>query len=428
MNKQFVFVPNKFYLLEIVESFVFYKSSLSKSMHIVKKFYNTAAIVDFFGTEISLNLDGNKKVKSKIGGLISMTIMAFALYFLIQSLINSSNLENLTTTTSTKHFEINSLIADNQSFSYEFDYTNFRPTVVALAYSFDPPVEMNHTQLSRYFSQNFMYINQSYQLVKLGFEPCQINQTRQYLEMSQPTQAISEDAVCIPKSFKMGLFADRANQQIITPSITYELTKCVNTTENNNFCASEEEIEEMAQYVWIEMNIPRTVYDFSNTKHPRSHSLTYKVYHLDYSLRKQFSAFLKPQYLYTDQGVIKTDFRLDSVDFSVDDLTNEVLIRKPKDTVLFHYEFAFGFFQEYNYRENQKIYVIFANLGGLVNLLILAGKLFCTIYNNMIFEHKMINHTFTNLENKDTPEKENEPVKKYLNLYLFTSDFFLVSI
>lgn len=80
--------------------------------------------------------------------------------------------------------------------------------------------------------------------------------------------------------------------------------KCENSTENNNSCASDLEIEDILKYIQVQATVPKSVYDFNNLKNPRKRTYDYQYYHLDFSLLKWYSGTLIPVYLETDHGII----------------------------------------------------------------------------------------------------------------------------
>ena len=203
----------------------------------------------------------------------------------------------------------------------------------------------------------------------------------------------------------MGLFTDEANNVINQSIITYKIMKCQNSTQNNNSCASNEDIAQLLKYVSIQATIPKSVYDFNNIANPRKRTYDYQYYHLDYNLLKWFSGTLMPVYLETDVGIIYDEYKEDSVDYNVENLQYETNIRNENDNILFQYDLYFGYDQLIYYRRNQKIYIFIANFGGIINIFFLFGKIICSFYNHLVFLHELINIAFENLDKKSGKTK-----------------------
>lgn len=117
-----------------------------------------------------------------------------------------------------------------------------------------------------------------------------------------------------------------------------------------------------------------------------------------------------PIYLKTDHGLIYDDYELDAIDFNVDSLNFDLI--KRMDVILFEYDFFFGYNKKTFLRKNRKLTDILANLGGIVNLLLIAGKIICLTYNGIWLKHHLINYTFSNLQAETKG-------KKYKNNILF---------
>ena len=217
-------------------------------------------------------------------------------------------------------------------------------------------------------------------------------------DLTDPNKT-SDWTVCVNTAYPMGLYVDEVQMIVNQSVISYTVSKCRNSTENNNFCASEDEINDIMKYVLVQASIPKSVFDFNNPINPRKRTYQYQLYHLDTGLMKYLTGQLSPIFLKTDHGLISDDYSLDSVDFNLENLASEAMFRKNENTVL-KYDLVFGCMRQTYYRKNQKIYVFLANFGGVVNLIFIVGKLLCQFYNNFVLKHHLINMAFNNLDNR----------------------------
>ena len=93
----------------------------------------------------------------------------------------------------------------------------------------------------------------------------------------------------------------------------------------------------------------------------------------------------------TDNGLLDENYELDSIDFNCEKQGYEMKIREDSNPYLFNYGFQFAFSQTIYHRQNLKLKDIMANGGGIMNILILIGKLVCLTYNSKIFKQKIFN-------------------------------------
>lgn len=289
------------------------------------------------------------------------------------------------------------LIMRQESYSYTFDPSNFEINFVVSAL-FPNGTMIGWEALQRYFQQNYFYINSLGTVQSLGFQKCLIENHRIFLEEDSSDLTpnfTSSWSVCLTKKLKMGLFTDFERNVVNQSVISFVISKCENSTKNNNSCASDEEIEEILKFTQVQATIPKSVYDFNNPINPRKRTFDYQFYHLDLGLMKYFTGQITPIYLKTDHGIVSEEYLLDSVDFNLENLLYETMLRK-NEKDMFKYDVYFGFVQQTFYRKNQKIYVFMANFGGIVNILLLLGKLIKNLYNKSVMKHELINIAFKN--------------------------------
>lgn len=363
---------------------------------------------DLYGHQLHLYVNDQLTVRSKVGALISLGVLGVCLFLFLLNIISYAKMQDYQTVSSALVLSSPALVTKNESIVYNFDYTNFYVYWVLSAYSPDGSI-IDYDNLTRYVTQSIIYADKHYAVHNLEFEKCpQIKRLTYLLEdtsMLANKSEVSPRAICIKNSsIPMGLFANPSLKSVFTPKIIYQVSKCRNSTKNNNSCASEEEIRQKLPLIYVQATLPTTTYDFNNIEKPRAHSYDYKNYGLDNDLTKFYTNFIKPQYLYTDTGILNQDYHLDSIDFSVKSQQLDMHLRKTGEDILFNYALDFDFEQNLYYRKNQKIYILLGSLGGLFNTLFFAGKLLSFLYNRIVLLHLLINTSFSNLTN-DKPQR-----------------------
>ena len=371
--------------------------------YILSKFQSHYTDLDLFGHKVDLYINGKRKVKSKVGATFSLLLIGLIFYFFLINWTSWANLENLQTISSAKSLSVTELLLRNESYAYTFDFSNFNVYFV-LSATFPNGSQINYEELERYLNQSFIFTDQNNYGQELEFVKCMLKKQRIFLEqdysdLTQTPNKTSSWSICLGQALPMGLYTDIEQLMINQSVISYYVSKCQNSTENNNFCASEAEIEDIMQYVQVQASIPKTVYDFNNPFKPRIRSYDYQYYHLDLGLMKYITGQLAPVYLETDHGMVYDEYILDSVDFNLESISLETMLRK-NENVMFRYDLLFGLMQQTYYRRNLKIYIFMANFGGVVNILFILGKLIGHFYNNSVIRHKLINVAFKNLEEK----------------------------
>ena len=373
---------------------------------------------DLYGRRVDFYINNKIHVKSKFGAFVSFLVVGLAFYLFFINIVSWYNLEDLTIISSSKSMSVNELLTKNQSYVYDFNYLNYY-VYVALSATFPNGTMLNYEQLQPYVDQHFFYTDQTWTVHNLTFSKCSVYKQDIFLQQEAQSNLnkTSNWDVCIDQNYSMGLFTDQDTRVVNQSMITYKINKCRNTTENNFACASEEEIENMLQYITVQATIPKSVYDFNNPKDVRKRTYDYQIYHLDINLIKWYTGTLVPVYMNTDMGYFSDDYRLDTVDFNVESLVYETNIRGQNNDLLFEYDLTFFLDQQIYYRKNIKLNIILANFGGILNVLFLLGKLICHSYNFLVLKHQLINISFRNLESME--DKKGKFEKFYLLIFFF---------
>ena len=357
--------------------------------------------IDLYGHKVDLYIHNKPLVKSRLGALISSFVLVSCLINVIGGFSDWINGSNLQIISSAQSFNVLDLLATNSSYVYEFDHTNFYFNFVITAQVNGGPV-LTYQELESYFIQKIAYIDSSGNSFNLEFEPCFNRDKKQFFfqDFNPNDNSTSAASVCIKEQtkLKMGLFANTTINKVNTPTIVYEIHKCQNTTENNNSCVSDEEIEKMLGFLAVQVTHPKTIFDFKNYVNPRKRTFSYSLYNLDISATKLYSSLLNPIYLYTDKGILNDDYILDSIDFNQQELQVQSIMRSEKSSVLFSYALSIDLEQQIYYRKNLKLTDLISNFGGTINIFFIAGQFICSSFNLLLLKHKLINISFENLE------------------------------
>ena len=354
-----------------------------------------------YGHKVDLYIDSHSTVRSRFGAFLSILIYGACFLSFLDNIISWNNNENIQTISSSQSFSAYELLHSNASFMYDFDFNNYYP-YFSLTAEFLDGKTLNFEELGNYFTQSFYYIDIQGVEKQIEFEKCQSKRMASYLNSDgeEYYRKSAEYTVCTKKTtMKMGVTVEHNQSVVFTPSIVYRISKCQNTTQNNNFCASDQEINKMLYRTVIQVSIPKSIYDFNKPKNPRKRVYDYRFYKMDVHMTKTYTAELYPVYVYTDKGYIYEDFKEETLDFNMDHLNDEYTARDiDGDDFLFEQYLSFGLSQQRYYRKNEKLYSVLANLGGISHILFVFGKFICYYYNRMVLKHKLINIAFSNLD------------------------------
>ena len=374
---------------------------MSKFLHKLSSFLSQS---DIFGTHVSLYIDeGNTIMKSRVGGSITLFIIGLSLYIFIQSLIDWSNFQSITTTSSTFSPPLRALITKGVNYTYNFSNENYYP-YFTIAY---PALALNFQALNKYVTQKLIYYDNNLFTHPLEYELCPVGKMESYLggfsqeQIIKDNEQFSKWMICIKNSsFEMGLYPDQNLVKVNSTGFYYSIDKCKNSTENNNSCAPDDEIRDMLPNIRVQMSVPTTYYDFNDEKNLKTRSYVNQFYFLDYQIKKYYLAYIVPTTIISDNGLFSDQSEPISLDFVQGSMEYDNNFRKnEKDQNLFKYEFQISYTTQTYHRKNMKINAIVTTVGGTLNILVSFGSLICLFYNKYVLSHHLINFAFENAEN-----------------------------
>lgn len=368
-----------------------------KIRNFINRLLSSYKNLDIFGYRVELFFENQSAIKSKVGATVSLIFFAVFFYLVMINIISWKNNAFLNTISSIQSYSIQEIAKSGENWNYTFDYNNYYPSFTLVAFFSDGSYR-NHSFLEKYFMQSFIYYDNNSVGHMIEGEPCSKSKQSIFLEKNIEDNKTVTSLWCIKDPLEMGVFIEKTTGTIHTPTFDYIISKCVNTTENGNFCASEDDIAEMTRYTFVQVSLPKSVFDFSKANNPRKRTYDTQSYGLDNGMMKNYMSQLSPVFLKTDHGIFDEDYELDSVDFNLGKLSYQTKIRTTDFPVFLTYGVQFGFEQNTFYRRNLKLKEIMANIGGIMNILLLLGKAICYTYNSKLFHKKIINYSLSRLE------------------------------
>ena len=370
---------------------------MSSHKQIFKNLRKAFKFFDLYGQNVNLFIDKKPKFYSTFSGIMSIFIIAIILYTFTGFISSWLNKEKMNLIPSSVSYSVNELMMKNQDYEYLFNYENYYIYWGITANL--PNGTIFHTiDLKKYYTYKISYYSENLEDGEIAVEPCKIDHQDVFLGLGE--KIINNDlgkigiqTICIKNNFKMGLFPDRNLSIIKTPGISFSLYQCLNSSENNYSCASQQSIDEMIKYTYVQTTLPTTVFDFNNVKKPQKNIYDYHYTYLDKSMLKLYINSVTTTTLYTDYGLISEDYRLQSTNFNPN-INYDPKIRESNDPMfIFNVGVSLNF--QIYYLKNLKLNELVGNLGGLVNAIFLLGKLVCITYNSLYLKFRIINATFS---------------------------------
>ena len=364
--------------------------------------------IDMYGHRVDIYLDSKSLVKSRLGAFVSVFVLVICFINVYNDSSDWLSGANLQTISSSQSFSTLELMISNSSHSYDFDANNFNIYFVLTAHINDSYLLFE--TLKRYVSQKIIYQDYLGFNHNIDFEKCLFRNKQAFLlqDFDPKNNQTSPATICLSYNPKllMGLIPEYNDGRVGIPSITYEISKCRNSSENNFSCASEDEIQDIIPFLTVQISHPKTIFDFKNYQNPRKRSYDTQYYALDYTVQKLYTGTLMPVYLYTDQGILNDDYVRDSLDFNQESLLQQSSMRTKDEDMMFSYCIQIGTDQQTYYRKNYKLMDVISNFGGTINIYFLVGQLISASFNQLLLKYKLINISFENLDKKQQRKKK----------------------
>ena len=243
-------------------------------MSYLNKILNQFKFLDIFGINVQLNYKQKIKYRSNFGAFLSLLVLAVSFYFLIKQFLDWFQVNVSTTVNSSESFSVSKLLNDNLSIEYTLDQKNYA-IYFAIYASFPNEDDRNYKELDKYFTIEYLYSERGDVSTQKSIESidCNVRAQNEFLNLYYDTDEIPENMtnpwrMCVKNTLRMGLFPNQELNDLYTPTLNLQIRECRNSTKNNNFCASVNDIKEMMKYVTVQATIPKTIYDFKNQSQP----------------------------------------------------------------------------------------------------------------------------------------------------------------
>ena len=350
---------------------------------------------DFFGVPVVLYIDQNPKLKSKFGAIISILVLFGILFIFANNVKIWKNLENIKIISSLTTISTNELVSEGKIISYNFNHDNY---YIYFFPSLTLPngTTLNHTQLAKYFRFVYQYLDNTGVLHDMDTQPC--NKSMQNIFLGLDPQKTANDrskwSLCVENaSFPMGLFPQESGF-VYQSGFGFVTYACENSTENENFCASPEEIYNISSSIIIQATIPKTIFDFKNTQNPRKNIYEYEFYNIDKSMSQIYKNLISPVVLETDIGVFSADYAIESVNFNSDKLTLQSVSRNSIKDPFMQYLIQFNYNTQTYTRQNIHFLDILGMMGGSISIMMLVARMIASSYNNIWLRYLLVNMEF----------------------------------
>ena len=139
--------------------------------------------------------------------------------------------------------------------------------------------------------------------------------------------------------------------------------KCINSTENNNHCKPQEEINSILQGAWIEIIFLNSYVDIYNYSNPIQYMLENYYSQIDVGLNKLVYQFFSPVKFYSDNNILfskKTVYKAPLVESSLDDVD----LLDEKTGIVYFITFGPAYTETQYFRKYVKIQEICSSTGG----------------------------------------------------------------
>ena len=264
----------------------FFGSLVIKNLQQFFKFF------DLYGQNVNLFINKKPKFYTPFSGLISMAVISIILLTFTGYISSWINNEKITPIPSSNSYSSLELLAQNQIYEYEFNYENYAIYWVISA-TLPDGTYFGTNDLKNYYTYHIIKGDEYFNREELISEPCKTDQMDIFLGMDEATidqdrGKISTNRICIKDQFKLGIFPNTTIQYVVTSDLSFYMFPCVNSTSNNNSCASQEAIDEVIQYTLVQTSIPTTMYDFKNSKKLKKNVYNYHLTRLDKTLEKNY--------------------------------------------------------------------------------------------------------------------------------------------
>ena len=362
--------------------------------------------LDIFGVPPLFTIRGRATFQTQIGSsltIVCATLILTYILFFIDEMINhkSPNLNSITYYDETP----SEIILNKNNFSFVFglqtkEYKNFIDESIYKVNAYQSKLILNKNGVYNYENQPLKVIKcdeYKFEIIPEKFKKLPI-----------------ENLYCLNNN--ISLKGDYMQES--WNFIQFNFMKCVNSTENDNNCKSENEINTILNEGFIGMFIPDNALESSKFKIP------YKTYIRN--LYKEFSIkyyenillYFKLVEVITDSGYFfdeKKSVYFPSYDYSQNDLDINDLINFLTITIRVSSK------REIHKRSYIKVQTIFSNVGGMLKIVLLIGEYSVYFIRMLLYKNYILE--FFNLDESEIRLKEIRAIYKLSGNHTTKSNF-----
>jgi len=364
---------------------------------------------DFYAQPLQLNLNGNNKIKTGIGGyftIITIILMFFYAWLNGEELYLRRNPKNYNQRITLENSNSITFNKGNSPFYFQILNSN-------ITYFNDPSVLNINLRLKTFINSKIV------EKTIIDINTCQKRHFPNYGNVSKMEQnsyeyLIKNSYFCPELKEDLNIYGSYMEDEWSILQIL--IYPCINST-NNITCKSQNEID---QTIWkselqLSFYYPLMSLYLNNYANPISYNLKEDYYYLP---KTNISKF----YSYGDSFLLETDGNYFTSKYwqvygnSINLITNEVRKINEYDPYFFSIDLFSTFYQNYYSRSYIKIFDFISSCGGFFNSI----KLFFIFLNSIFFDIEvtkiMINNLFA-YKNPSSPEDyEYKTYKNYMNM------------
>jgi hypothetical protein len=334
--------------------------------------------LDRFAFHISLTNKGKEEYKSALGGLFSLIAYGVILinaWILGMDIYKKENPIVISSEENNSPMNI-SLVPDDFFLAFYFSDLNNNlfedDTIVSL---------------KAFFYSNFIYENGSQSFNENEVELVSCNKT--YIKNNSLIEySFLSKLKCI-KNTNILLGGSWSESYIY--GLNFHVSYCKNDSLKSD-CKSSEQIEEVIRFLYINIYHQSLQVNAKNYNNPIKKFRALSFFRLETTLYKEIEFYLQKHNILTDSGIIFPDFIQTHSEIGILNVNVDVSLNKDNLIALLNL-YLTSDIKIYN-RSYIKVQTIFANLGGIINILFLVGKIIITSIMTKNFKLKLINTFF----------------------------------
>lgn len=323
---------------------------------------------DFFQFPVTIFINKSDTTSTYFGKFMTMFIIGFLIYgFATSDLINKTN--NQTTIQDLKQKSRPKIIISKSNFSFSTGVSS-ESNEYSLGYSY---FEMRLISCHKFMNESNYYCD-SLMLVPCTPELVPIT-PNEFMQFGM------NGTYCLPNNINLVVSGYWDQEEV--HYITAQVSKCENTTENNNYCKSEEEISNFFQnYPYFNIYLTNYNIDSTNYENPIGKKLNNYFQLVDVQVYKSLSLYLKQAIISTNMGILYDEVIKKEAVIHGDIFSDSKAKSKGGDNnVLNEFIVYSSDIKTTVLRRYQRIQDLLAQMGGICNFLLMVGFFISKIEN-----------------------------------------------